>query len=276
MSGLTRDATEQIASRPRRCGVAGAWCAELLPRSPYQAAYTPDLPVVGFAFEGQIGVHAFASDRRSAFRARPNGLAYVPAGCDVYSQSRHGGEYLKISFEPRHDQTWPPPRRFSDVIDPLAIDAAQRLRRLLLAGDRVDELQCERFVHTLRERAVHVLSGTTVENAARLWMTPRRLKLVDDLIEARLDTRLTVQDLAEALQLSAGFFCRAFGAAVGKAPHDHIIDRRVSRARALLPDAMLDLGAIAQASGFASHAHMTATFRKRLGVTPSELRRNLD
>jgi AraC family transcriptional regulator len=271
-----RDAADQIASRPRRCGGAGVWCAELLPRMPYQAAYTAASPVIGFAFEGQIGVHAFASDRKAAFHARPNGLAYVPAGCDVYSESKHGGEYLKITFEPQHDEAWPMPRRFSDVIDPAAIDAAQRLRRLLLAADRIDELQCERFVHALGERAVHVLSGTSVEPAARSWMTPRRLRLIDDLIEARLDTRLTVQELAGALQLSAGFFCRAFSASVGKAPHDHIIDRRVSRARGLLRDATLDLSAVAQASGFASHAHMTATFRKRLGVTPSELRRKFD
>lgn len=271
-----RDAAIPIASRPRRYGVAGAWCAELLPRSPYQAAYTADLPIVGFAFEGQIGVHAFASDRKAAFRARPNGLAHVPTGCDVYSQSKHGGEYLKISFDLKHGEPWPWSRRFSDVIDPAAIDAAQRLRRLLLASERIDELQCERLVQALRERAVYVLGGASVESAARSWMTPRRLRMVDELIEERLDTKLTVQDLAGTLQLSAGFFCRAFGAAVGKAPHDHIIDRRVSRARALLGNQALDLGAIAQASGFASHAHMTATFRKRLGVTPSELRRNFD
>jgi AraC family transcriptional regulator len=103
-------------------------------------------------------------------------------------------------------------------------------------------------------------------------MTPRRLKLIDDLIEARLDTKLTVQELAGALRLSAGFFCRAFRAAVGKAPHDYIIDRRISRARALLQATALDLKAIAHASGFASHAHMTSTFRTRLGVTPSAFR----
>jgi AraC family transcriptional regulator len=271
-----REAKNQIASEPRRCGIAGFWRAELLPSGPYQAAYTPDLPIIGFAFEGQVGVHAFASDRRAAFRARPNGLAYVPAGCDVYSQSKHGGEYLKVTFERQHGEPWPWSRRFSDVIDPVAIDAAQRLRRQLLSGDRIDELQCERYVNALRERTVRVLSGTTIEPAARIRMTPRRLKLVDDLIEAGLDSRLTVQDLAGPLRLSVGFFCRAFSAAVGKAPHDHIIDRRVSRARALLKNATLDLSMIALASGFASHAHMTATFRKRLGVTPSELRKNFD
>jgi AraC family transcriptional regulator len=274
MQGIMHEATNQKASGPRRHAVPGSWCTELLPRHPYQAAYTPDLPAIGFAFDGQVGVHAFGSDRKAAFRARPNGLAYVPAGCDVYSQSKHGGEYLKVTFEKQHGEPWPWSRRFSDVIDPAAIDAAQRLRRLLLAGDRIDELQCERLVDTLKQRTVHALGGAFIEPAARCWMTPRRLRLVEDLIEARLDAKLTVQELAGALRLSAGFFCRAFHAAVGQAPHDYIVDRRVSRARMLLRNAALDLGAIAQASGFASHAHMTATFRKRLGVTPSALRRN--
>jgi AraC family transcriptional regulator len=270
------EATNQIVSKPPRCGVVGSWCAELLPRSPYQAAYTPDLPIIGFAFDGQVGVHAFESDRKVDFRAKPNGLAYVPAGCDVYSQSEHGGEYLKVTFERQPIEPWPWSRRFSDMIDQLATDAAERLRRQLLASDGIDELQCERFVHALKERAVCVLSGTSTAPTVRSWMTPRRFKLVDDLIEAKLDAKVTVQDLADSLGLSAGFFCRAFSAAIGKAPHDYVIDRRVSRARMLLQNVALDLSAIAHASGFASHAHMTATFRKRLGVSPSKLRKNFD
>jgi AraC family transcriptional regulator len=252
---------------------AGAWRAELLPRSAYCAVFTPDLPSIGFAFDGQAGVHAFASDHKVAFRAKANSLAYVPPGCDVYSQSDHGGEYLKVTFAPESDALWQCARRFNDVIDAAAIDAAQRLRRQLLARNR-DQLQCERAVNVLKQRAAHVLSEITVEPAARSWMTTRRLKLIDELIEARLDTKLTVAELACALELSAGFFCRAFRAAIGKAPHDYIVDRRVSRARALLQNGALDLSAIAQASGFASHAHMTATFRQRLGVTPSALRKS--
>jgi AraC family transcriptional regulator len=250
----------------------GSWRAELLPRHAYRAAYTPDTPIIGFAFESQAGIHAFASDRRVRFRTKPNTLAYVPPGCDVYSQSDQGGEYLKVTFEWEHGELWPRSRRFGDVIDAAAIDAAQQLRRQLLANGRIDKLQCERFVHALKERTIWALSGISIAPAARSWMTPRRLRLVDELIEARLDAKLTVRELAAALRLSTGFFCRAFKASVGKAPHDYIIDRRVSRARTLLQSTPLDLSAIAHASGFASHAHMTATFRNRLGVTPSALR----
>jgi AraC family transcriptional regulator len=259
---------------PSRCAATGSWRAELLPRDPYQAAYTPDLPVIGFAFDGQTGVHAFGSDRKVDFQAKPNGLAYVPAGCDVYSVSKHGGEYLTVTLDGLREEPWSRSRRFSDAIDPLAIAAAQQLRRQLLAGDGIDELQCERLVQTLRERTIGVLGGTIAEPDAASWMTSRRLRLVDDMVEAGLATKLTVEDLASALLLSAGFFSRAFTAAVGKSPHDYIIDRRITRARTLLKDATFDLSTVAHAAGFASHAHMTATFRKRLGVTPSAVRRN--
>ena len=267
------EANNQITAKPRRCAVAGAWSAELLPRKPYCAAYRPDVPVVGFAFDGQIGVHAFGSDRKTDFRTRPNSLAFVPAGCDVYSTSNQGGEYLRLTFERSGDETWSCSRRSSDEIDPIAIFAAEQLRRQFLMIDGADQLQCERFVEMLKERALSVLGETSTRSAARDWMTPRRLRRVADLIEARLDTKMTVQSLADELGPSSGFFCRAFHAAVGKAPHDYIIDRRVSRARTLLRHEALGLSAVAHASGFASHAHMTATFRKRLGVTPSELRR---
>jgi AraC family transcriptional regulator len=251
----------------------GRCSAELLPRSPYEAAYTPQASIIGFAFEGQTGVHAFATDRRTGFRARPNALAYVPQGCDVYSQSRHGGEYLKIAICPEQEDTRLGDRRFNDVVDLAAIRAAQNVRAMLLAGDPIDPVSLEYWLDMLIDRAAHVMGRNETSPRAGSWMTARRLKRVDELIDVRLDDKLTVQELATAIGLSTGFFSRAFKASVGKSPHDYIIDRRISRARTLLQIDELELSNVALASGFTSHAHMTATFRSRLGVTPSRLRR---
>jgi AraC family transcriptional regulator len=261
---------QRIDLKPRRFEQPDTWAVELLPRNGYEAQYTPAAPIIGFAFEGQIGIHAFGTDRRTGYRARPNGLAFVPAGCDVFSSSETGGEYLKITLGPKMQAPWNWPRRFSDAVDPGAIAAANDLRRLLLAPGAIDPLDCERLVLALEARAAAMLLAQP--GRAEAWITPQRLRRIDELIEARLDTRLTVQDLAEALGLSAGFFTRAFKHATGRTPHDHIIDRRLARARLLLRDSGLSLSAIALAAGFASHAHMTATFRKRLGVTPQNLR----
>jgi AraC family transcriptional regulator len=248
----------------------GRWTVELLPRNGYEARYTPIAPVIGFAFDSQVGIHAFGTDRRTFYRAKPNGLAFVPAGCDVYSSSETGGEYLKITIGAGTVAPWAWTRRFSDTIDPLAIDTANTLRRLLLAPGPIDPLDCERLVLALEARAATMLSRKP--GRAEAWMTPQRLRRIDELIEAELGAKLTVQDLAAALGLSSGFFARAFKRATGRSPHDHIIDRRIARARLLLRDRSLGLAAVALASGFASHAHMTATFRTRLGISPQSLR----
>jgi AraC family transcriptional regulator len=124
--------------------MTGSWSAELLPRNPYQTAYTPEVSIIGFAFEAQVGVHAFGSDRRVAFRAKPNGLAYVPAGCDVYSTSGHGGEYLKIALAGSPSDLYKCPRRFSDLIDAIAISAAHDLRMTAIRCSAIGASRCSR------------------------------------------------------------------------------------------------------------------------------------
>jgi AraC family transcriptional regulator len=255
-----------------RRAVAGRCAVELLPRGAYDTTFTPDTAIIGFAFESQTGIHAFATDRRTDFRARPNGLAYVPQGCDVYSQSCQGGEYLKIFAAQDEVDAKLGDRRFSDVADPVATRAAHRIRAFLLTGDPVASVDIEYWLDELVARTVDVNCAPANKLQAGMWMTARRLKLVDELIEARLDDKMTVQDLATALGLSSGFFSRAFKRAIGMSPHAYIIDRRIVRARTLLRSRVLSLSTVALASGFASHAHMTATFRERLGVTPSHLR----
>ena len=259
-------------SRPRnRLAVFGGTRVELLPRMPYDVAYMPEAAVIGFAFESQAGTHAFASDRATPFRTRPNSLAYVPQGCDVVSRSHEGGEYLTLGMSVALPVGRSVERRFNDFIDPAAIRAAQALRRLLLAGDAVDPIEAELFISTLCTAVTNVLTGVFPPLAAR-WMTVRRLGRIDEIIDARMDSGLTVREIADHLGLSTGFFSRAFKSATGKTPHDYIVDRRISRARLLLRRSDLGLAEVAAASGFASHAHMTSQFRRRLGTTPSRLR----
>jgi AraC family transcriptional regulator len=96
--------------------------------------------------------------------------------------------------------------------------------------------------------------------------------LVDEVIESCIDEVITIKKLADAVGLSEAFFIRAFKAATGKSPHSYLIDRRLAKARILLNASSFDLREIALAVGFSSHAHMTAAFRSRYGVTPSRLR----
>src|SRR3546814_12272788 len=60
----------------------------------------------------------------------PNGLAFVPAGCDVFSESLMGGEYLRITRTDGILLTGDRP--FNNRIDQQAIHLALRMRGALL------------------------------------------------------------------------------------------------------------------------------------------------
>ncbi|CAM2146236.1 AraC family transcriptional regulator [Pararobbsia alpina] len=258
----TPQKTENVRQRS-----AGRWTLALLPRQAYLARYVADGPLVGFAFDSQQGFHAFASDRVLPFRAYPNGLAFVPTGCDVYSCSEQGGEYLAVRGASEIAGAAP----FSDRIDPRAIALAHRIRQLLLSPGSDDALILEELSAALVERAQTLFSTRSDPEEQRL--TRNRLKRIEDLIEAHLDSKLTIGMMAAELEMSEGAFSRCFRASTGKSPYAHVLDKRIAWARELLAVERFDLAQIALAAGFSSHAHMTSVFRQRLGCVPSQFRR---
>ena len=263
---------KQAGSESVRSAQVDGWKFQLLPRMPYEASYTPEHSIIGFSFDSQAGTHSFASDRKQKFQAIPNGLAWVPAGCDVYSQSS-GGEYLKISCSHVHYKVNRKEQRFSDVISPVAISSAFSLRRALLSMNSIDHLACEEWLMSMESTVFSVLSGKEKRHSRHGWMSKQRLRKIDEAIESRLDSQLTISELAREFGVSAGFFSRAFKTAVGRTPHQYIIDKRLATARLQLYRTEEDLTSIAFTCGFSSHSHMTAHFRERLGITPTQLHR---
>lgn len=83
---------------------------------------------------------------------------------------------------------------------------------------------------------------------------------------------ISIEELAREVGASPFHLCRVFRATVGRTIHDHLTRLRLRFAIERLTDPASDLAAIAVAMGFAHHSHFTATFRRILGITPSELR----
>jgi AraC-like DNA-binding protein len=91
-------------------------------------------------------------------------------------------------------------------------------------------------------------------------------------VEQRLDTPVSLAELAELARMSVRHFCRAFRASVGCSPHQYLLRQRVERAKALIAARDLPLCDIAQAAGFADQSQLTRTFRKQVGITPAAYR----
>jgi AraC family transcriptional regulator len=259
-----RNRRESIAvSEPIRRIEAGPWVIELLPGAAYSTRYVATQSAIGFAFDSQRGVHAIGTDRIRPFDAMPNGLAFVPAGCDVLSESLMGGEYLRVI---RTDgKALAGDRAFNNRIDPQAIHLASRMRSALLQTSLDDDW--ESWAINLAER---VEGHETVTHQGSI--TGSRMRLLDEFIDAGLGDPLSVSTMAQLLDLSEGYFMRAFKHVTGKSPHSYLIDRRLAKARALMRDTSASLSQIALVCGFNSQAHMTTAFKQRLGVSPAQLR----
>jgi AraC family transcriptional regulator len=103
-------------------------------------------------------------------------------------------------------------------------------------------------------------------------LSRERLKRVHDYIEVHLEDRLTLTDLAGVACLSPYHFSRSFKQAVGVGPQRYVMRRRFERAKALMRQTNHPLAIIAQEVGFADQSHLTAVFRREIGVTPGHFR----
>lgn len=244
----------------------GSSSVDLLPSRPYSASYTPELPAIGFAFDTQVGVHSFGSDHRRDFRRQANSFAFVPSGCDVFSQSEQGGEYLKLSIAPELLSCIHCTQPINQVVTPKAVRTARNIRKGLMAGDSIEPLWIEQLIDDLWPQLVVSKKNKSFP------LSSRQLKRVDEFIDANIDRSLSVIDMAQTINISAGHFSRLFKRSVGVSPFDYVIQRRLSYIRCHLWQSNDDLSAIALAGGFSSHAHMSMVFKKNLGVTPRQLR----
>jgi AraC family transcriptional regulator len=137
-------------------------------------------------------------------------------------------------------------------------------------------LYSETLAHALAMR--FLLYGGSSEhtlNSSVEPLPPRILRRIRDRIEAELDTELSLASLAKESGYSRAHFLRMFRAATGLTPHQYVLERRLSTAQQLIRQSKMLLADIALKCGFSSQTYMNDVFRKRLGVTPLEYRRNI-
>lgn len=103
-------------------------------------------------------------------------------------------------------------------------------------------------------------------------LTNKKLSLVLELIESDLSEDLPLKILANAAGLSEYHFLRMFKQSTGYTPHQYVINQRVERAKELLKQTDMTITEIAYLLGFSTPAHFTHHFRRKTGLTPTEMR----
>src|SRR6266576_2470771 len=126
--------------------------------------------------------------------------------------------------------------------------------------------------------AVALVSSQAVRHRpariSRGGLAPARLRRITDLVHARLEDELGLDELAQSVGLSTAHFARMFRKSTGETPHQFVLRQRLERAKAMLraPDArILD---VAVACGFKTQQHFAQVFRDVCGFSPTRYRQD--
>jgi AraC-like DNA-binding protein len=86
---------------------------------------------------------------------------------------------------------------------------------------------------------------------------------------------IKVEDIADYVHLSPGYFSRLFKRATGCTTTEYLIKYRLRIAKGLLSETDVSLGEAAQTAGFCSQSYFSKMFRRFEGMTPFEYRQSI-
>src|ERR1700719_1029180 len=119
--------------------------------------------------------------------------------------------------------------------------------------------------HAVRRRPLQVYRG---------GLGTTRLQRVKELVHAKMQDDLSLDEMAQSVGLSTAHFARMFRKSTGETPHQFVLRQRLERAKAMLraPDArVLD---VAVACGFKTQQHFAQAFRGVCGISPTGYRQD--
>jgi transcriptional regulator GlxA family with amidase domain len=121
----------------------------------------------------------------------------------------------------------------------------------------------------------HRRAGGQSQFSALLELEPKsdRIQKALDFAKQNLRAVLTVEQLADAANLSPRQFSRAFRAETGQSPARAVENLRVEAARFLLEQGRLSMEAIATETGFVDRERMRRAFLRAFGQPPQAVRR---
>jgi AraC family transcriptional regulator len=175
------------------------------------------------------------------------------------------GAYGEVELRPSRKFVDPRPRAMVAAVHAEMV-AGFPSGRLFL--DSVEQAMAITLVndHAVRHRPVQIYRG---------GLGSARLRRIKELVHAKMEDDLSLDEMAQSVGLSTAHFARMFRKSTGKTPHQFVLRQRLERAKAMLraPDArVLD---VAIACGFKTQQHFAQVFRDVWGVSPTEYRQYL-
>ena len=96
-----------------------------------------------------------------------------------------------------------------------------------------------------------------------------------EFIHAHLYEDVSVEELARSCRMSTSHFIHQFKDYTGFSPHTYQIRLRLERAKELMNSTTMNISEIAFAVGYDNPLYFSRLFRRHMGLSPSEYRREV-
>ncbi|MEK6322206.1 MAG: helix-turn-helix domain-containing protein [Acidobacteriota bacterium] len=102
----------------------------------------------------------------------------------------------------------------------------------------------------------------------------RRVQIVIDFMNANLQRRISLTELADAANLSPTHLSRLFKNQTKLSPGEYLIKLRMKKARHLLATSLLSIKQIMALVGYSDRSNFVRHFKRYFGLLPSEYRKH--
>ncbi|HMH00639.1 MAG TPA: AraC family transcriptional regulator [Terriglobales bacterium] len=152
----------------------------------------------------------------------------------------------------------------------------------LLAGEMSEqapgsEVVANRLAEVLFIQAIRAHISSGAENCKRGWLRAifdPQIGAALTAIHNNVNSPWTVESLAEAAGMSRSAFAERFKGLLGQTPLEYVTEWRMQKAVQLLQQRDKKLVDVAQSIGYESDAAFSKAFKRIVGLTPGEYRRN--
>jgi len=146
--------------------------------------------------------------------------------------------------------------------------AVQRATRALRQPDPIRSLGLEGALLELLALVSRRLGGSGTATPSRA------VRQAEELIDEELHRRLTIAEIAAAVDVSPAGLVRAFRRERGYPIGDYVRRARVAASLRLLTETDAPLADIASRCGFFDQSHLGRVLKRQVGLTPAEVRRS--
>lgn len=96
------------------------------------------------------------------------------------------------------------------------------------------------------------------------------------IFRTHIDQDITIENVAEELNVSYAWFRKAFKAYSGIAPHQYLLQLKIEKAKILLADSSVQVKEIAFNLNFKSTFYFSKLFKEKTGSSPAEFRKKME